>query len=260
MTRTSVVTGAASGIGKATKQLLEQRGERVISADIRGADVVADLSEPAGRAALVEEVRRLSGGSIDAVYGVAGLATATVATVAVNFFGTVATLEGLRPLLLGSPAPRAVLVSSMAALMPSDEELVALLTAGDEQAALARAEILAKEPATTGQLIYASTKLALSRWVRRHASTPQWAGEGIPLNAVAPGVISTPMTADLIATDEGREGLLKVVPMPLNGIAEPVVVAQALAWLGSVENTHLCGQIVYVDGGSDVVLRGDSVW
>ncbi|MDQ4489947.1 SDR family oxidoreductase [Sinomonas sp. ASV486] len=260
MTRTSVVTGAASGIGKATKQLLEQRGERVIGADIRDAEVVADLSEPAGRAALVEEVRRLSGGSIDAVYAVAGLATATVATVAVNFFGTVATLEGLRPLLLGSPAPRAVLVSSMAALMPSDEELVALLTAGDEQTALARAEILAKEPATTGRLIYASTKLALSRWVRRQASTSQWAGEGIPLNAVAPGVISTPMTADLIATDEGRVGLLKAVPMPLNGIAEPVVVAQALAWLGSVENTHLCGQIVYVDGGSDVVLRGDSVW
>ncbi|MEA5456826.1 SDR family oxidoreductase [Sinomonas sp. JGH33] len=260
MARTSVVTGSASGIGKATRELLELRGERVIGVDVHDAEVVADLSDAAGRTALVEGVRRLSGGRIDAVYAVAGLAAPTPATVAVNFFGTLATLEGLRSLLSGSRAPRAVLVSSMAALLPSDEDLVALLGICDEPAALARAEILAKEPETTGALIYASTKLALSRWVRRQAATPQWAGAGIPLNAVAPGIIATPMTAELIATEQGREALLKMVPMPLNGIAESAVVAKLLAWLGGEENTHVCGQIVYVDGGSDVVLRGDSVW
>ena len=260
MPRTSVLTGAASGIGKATKDLLEQRGERVIGVDIHDAEVVLDLSTAAGRAALVQEAGRISGGSIDAVYAVAGLAVPAPATVAVNFFGTVATLEGLRPLLAGSEAPRAVLVSSMAALLPSDGELVALLAAEDETAAMARAEVLAQEPTTTGRLIYASTKLALSRWVRRQAASAAWAGQGIPLNAVAPGIIATPMTAELIATPEGRENLLELVPMPLNGIAEPIVVARLLAWLNSEENTHLCGQVVYVDGGSDVVLRGDSVW
>lgn len=260
MPRTSVLTGAASGIGKATKDLLEQRGERVIGVDIHDAEVVVDLSTAAGRAALVQEAGRISGGSIDAVYAVAGLAVPAPATVAVNFFGTVATLEGLRPLLAGSEAPRAVLVSSMAALLPSDGELVALLTEGDEPAAMARAEVLASDPATTGRLIYASTKLALSRWVRREAATAAWAGSDIPLNAAAPGIIATPMTADLIATAEGREQLLHVVPMPLNGIAEPIVVARLLAWLNSEENAHLCGQVIYVDGGSDAVLRGDSVW
>ncbi|KHL04956.1 SDR family oxidoreductase [Sinomonas humi] len=260
MSRTSVVTGAASGIGKATKELLEQRGERVIGVDLHDADVEADLSTAHGRLALVDSVRKLSGGSIDAVFAVAGLAAPTSATVAVNFFGTVATLDGLRPLLLGSPSPRAVLVSSMAALMPSDEELVGLLSAADEAGALARAEVLAKEPATTGALIYASTKLGLSRWVRREAATQRWAGSGIPLNAVAPGIIATPMTADFISTEQGREALLQSVPMPLNGIADPIVVARLLAWLGGEENTHVCGQIIYVDGGSDVVLRGDAVW
>jgi NAD(P)-dependent dehydrogenase (short-subunit alcohol dehydrogenase family) len=260
MPRTSVVTGAASGIGQATKELLEERGERVIGVDIHGAEVVADLSTAAGRVALVDGVRRVGGGQIDAVFAVAGLATPTPATVSVNYFGSVATLEGLRPLLVGSPAPRAVVVSSMAALLPSDAELVGLLAAGDEPAALVRAQVLAKDPQTTGGLIYGSTKLALSRWVRRHAATPEWAGAGIPLNAVAPGVIATPMTAQLIATAEAREALLKMVPMPLNGIAEPLAVARLLAWLGSEENTHLCGQVVYVDGGSDVVLRGDTVW
>ncbi|MDQ0733041.1 SDR family oxidoreductase [Arthrobacter sp. B1I2] len=260
MPRTSVITGAASGIGKATKELLEQRGERVIGVDIHDSEVVADLSTTEGRSALADAVRKVSGGRIDAIYANAGLAVPAPATVAVNFFGAVATVEGLRPLLAGSEAPRAVVVSSMAALLASDEDLVALLAAGDEQAAMARAEVLAKEPTTTGQLIYASTKLALSRWVRRHAATAEWAGAGIPLNAVAPGVIVTPMTADFIGTEEARKALLNVVPMPLNGIAEPIVVARQLAWLNSAENTHLCGQIVYVDGGSDAVLRGDSVW
>ncbi|MCD5341412.1 SDR family oxidoreductase [Arthrobacter sp. AK04] len=260
MPRTSVLTGAASGIGKATKDLLEQRGERVIGADIHDAEVVVDLSTAAGRAALVQEAGRISGGSIDAVYAVAGLAVPAPATVAVNYFGTIATIEGLRPLLAGSTAPRAVLVSSMAALMASDDELVALLAAEDETAAMARAEVLAQEPTTTGRLIYASTKLALSRWVRRQAASSAWAGAGIPLNAVAPGIIATPMTAELIATPARREALLGLVPMPLNGIAEPIVVARLLAWLNSEENTHLCGQVIYVDGGSDVVLRGDSVW
>jgi NAD(P)-dependent dehydrogenase (short-subunit alcohol dehydrogenase family) len=255
-----VVTGSASGIGRATRDLLAQRGETVIGVDIHDADVVADLSGPEGRAALAEGVRRLSGGRIDAVYAVAGLAVPAPATVAVNYFGTLATLGGLRPLLAGSPSPRAVLVSSMAALLPSDAELVSLLTAEDEPAALARAEVLAKAPETTGGLIYSSTKLALSRWVRRQAASPEWAGAGIPLNAVAPGIIATPMTAAMISTDEQRQALLERVPMPLNGIAEPVVVARALAWLGGEENTHLCGQIVYVDGGSDAVIRGDAVW
>lgn len=260
MARVSVVTGAASGIGRATQQLLESRGERVIGVDLRDADVVADLSTPDGRDSLVTQVAERSGGAIDAVYAIAGLALSAPPTVAVNYFGMVASLQGLRPLLLSSPAPRAVGVSSMASLHPVDDELVADLVAGDEAAALARAGVLAKEPETTGALIYSSTKKAFAQWIRRTAATAEWAGASIPLNAVAPGIIATPMTADLIQTEEARQGILQLVPMPLNGIAEPIVVARLLAWLGSEENTHLCGQVVFVDGGSDVVIRGDATW
>ena len=80
------------------------------------------------------------------------------------------------------------------------------------------------------------------------------------MNAVAPGVILTPMVAPLLETAEGRAMIEQAVPMPLNGFAEPIVVARLLAWLAGPENTHLCGQVVFVDGGSDVVIRGDSVW
>lgn len=139
MSRTYVVTGAASGIGKATRELLLERGERVIGVDIRDADVIVDLSTSAGRTALIEKVSELSGRSIDAVLAIAGLATPTAKTAAVNFFGTVATLEGLRPLLLKSSAPRAVAVSSMASLFPPDDALLAALLVGNEKDALAPA-------------------------------------------------------------------------------------------------------------------------
>jgi NAD(P)-dependent dehydrogenase (short-subunit alcohol dehydrogenase family) len=260
MARTHLITGAASGIGLATKQLLESRGDRVIGADLHDTDIVADLGTADGRAHLVAEATRLADGRLDAIHAVAGLAHPVAATVAINYFGTLATLDGLRPLLAGSSAPRAVAVASMASILPSDDTLVGLLTDGDETEALAYAEVLAKEPATTGQLIYSSTKKALAQWVRRQAPAEAWAGAGIPLNAVAPGIIDTPMVADFVATQEARTAILQMVPMPLNGIADPLVVARLLAWLTSEENTHLCGQVVFVDGGSDAVIRGDSTW
>ena len=259
MARTIVVTGAASGIGKTTAQLLRDRGDTIIDVDLRDSDVNVDLTTTDGRTELVAKVRELSGGSIDGILAIAGLAHPIPATVAVNYFGMVATLDGLRPLLAGSDAPRAAGVASMASLNPVDDELVAAMTAGDEAAALARAEVLAADDAT-GYLIYGSTKKAFAQWIRRAAPTDDWAAAGIPLNAIAPGVIITPMTAPLLETEEGREQIRAGVPMPLNGFAEAIVPARLLAWLVSEDNTHLCGQVVFIDGGSDAVIRGDSTW
>ncbi|WP_341358416.1 SDR family oxidoreductase [Georgenia sp. M64] len=255
---TYVITGAASGIGRTTSEILTSRGHRVVGVDLAGVDVDADLSTPDGRERMVEEVRGITGGRIDAVIACAGLSTPTTTTVRVNFYGAVATLQGLRPLLAGSPAPRAAAVASMASLFPPDEELLTLLLEGTEDEAVARAEVLAADE-RAGQ-IYGTSKRALALWVRAHAATPEWAGAGIPLNAVAPGIIRTPMTTDLLTTEESTKALLQQVPMPLNGVAEPETVGYLLAWLTGEENTHLCGQVVFVDGGSDAVIRGASTW
>jgi NAD(P)-dependent dehydrogenase (short-subunit alcohol dehydrogenase family) len=259
VTRTSVVTGAASGIGAATRTLLEARGERVLGVDLHSADITVDLTTETGRIEMVHRIADLSGGRIDCVYAVAGMATPTPATAALNYFGALATLVGLRPLLTESDAPRAVVVSSFAATHRVDLALLEAMLAGDEVGACARAAVLARDP-VLGNLIYPSSKNALSRWVRRVAPTADWAGAGIPVNAVAPGTTATAMTAPFLQTDEGKSALLEITPMPLNGIASPDVVAHAMAWLGSAENTHLCGQIIFVDGGSDAVVRGESAW
>lgn len=255
--RTYVVTGSASGIGLATATLLRAQGDVVIGVDRHHAEVIADLSTEQGREAMVRGVMARSGGRVDAVVANAGLASPTAATVAVNYYGALATLEGLHPLLLRSPTPRAVATASMASLMPVDEQLEQTLLEGGEADAMELADKLAQ---AGGETIYATSKRALARWIRRHAATEQWAGAGIPLNAIAPGIIRTPMTADLVATPEATAGLLQLVPMPLHGIARPEACASLIAWLTSTDNTHLCGQVVFIDGGSDVLIRGDSTW
>lgn len=260
MRRTYVVTGAASGIGQATAALLRKRGARVIGVDVRSVDVVADLSTHQGRQDAIDGILCEAGRRLDAVIANAGLASPSPATVAVNYFGAVELLIGLRPALAAARDPRAVVVSSMATLMPVSAELVDACLAGDEAVALkVAAELEAAGPQAASK-IYPSSKRALSRWVRREAASPRWAGCGIPLNAVAPGIVETPMVAGLMSDAATREATDAMVPMPLGGHLQVGPVASLLAWLASEENTHLCGQTVYIDGGSDVVLRGDDVW
>jgi NAD(P)-dependent dehydrogenase (short-subunit alcohol dehydrogenase family) len=136
MDRTYVVTGAASGIGAATARHLREQGHRVIACDLHDADVIADLATNQGRAQLVEGVTRLSAGKIDAIVANAGGGPAET-MLAVNFFGTVATLEGLCSLMQNSPAPRAVMVSSIASLSPTDPRILEACLAMDEPAAIA---------------------------------------------------------------------------------------------------------------------------
>jgi len=261
MTRKYVVTGAASGIGKALTEQLRAEGSTVYGVDLRGAEVNVDLTSAEGRMALVSEVTDLSGGTIDAVVAVAGLAAPIPATAGVNYFGTIATLEGLRPLLAGSDAPRAALVASLAALEPTDAPLLAALLSGDETKSLELATAIADAPTDTpSNAIYNTSKNAIALWVRENAPTAKWAGAGIPLNAIAPGVIATPMTAAILETEEGRAAMAAGAPMPLNGPAAPASApAAVLAWLTSEQNTHVTGQIIFVDGGAEVIRRPAAV-
>jgi NAD(P)-dependent dehydrogenase (short-subunit alcohol dehydrogenase family) len=258
--RTYVITGAASGIGKTTKEMLEKAGNKVIGVDLANTDISADLSTSAGRKAAAASAIEHAGGTVDAVIACAGLAHSIAKTISVNYFGVTEFLTAMQPALAKSKSPRVAVTSSMASLMPSDAELLAALTKDDEAEALKRAQALVEQGGGLEQLIYGTSKLGVSRWIRRESIKPDWAGAGIPLNAVGPGIVETPMVADMIATEESRKQMLQIVPMPLHGFMKPEAVANLLIWLTSEVNTHVTGQTIYIDGGSDAAIRGENIW
>ena len=260
MARIHVVTGASSGIGLATTKLLKSRGNKVIGIDLNGSDIDADLSKHSERIQAAIQATELAGGHIDAVIANAGSARPAANTVSINFFGATEFITAMRPALLRSKSPRVVATSSMASMMAVDELLLSAMLAGNEPASLARADELIRIGGGQEQLIYPSTKRALSRWIRRECIKPDWAGVGIPINAVGPGIVRTPMVAEMISTEAGRENLAKAVPMPLHGYLEPESVAELLIWLTSEVNSHTTGQTIYIDGGADATLRGDEIW
>jgi NAD(P)-dependent dehydrogenase (short-subunit alcohol dehydrogenase family) len=253
--RTYVVTGAASGIGAATAHYLRERGGRVIACDLHDADVVADLTTIEGRAELVAVVTRLSDSRIDAIVANAGGGPPET-MLSLNYFGAVATLEGLRPLLKASPAPRAVMVSSVASISPADPRIVEACLKMDEPAAIvAGRDAIA---AGKGPLdLYGNAKYALNCWCRRVASTPDWAGAGIPLNAIAPGFIDTPAAAYILSDPERSAQAGRMVPLRDAYPGRPEQMAAILAWCVSPENSLMTGQVLFVDGGAECSLRAE---
>ena len=259
MSRTYVVTGAASGIGLATKALLEERGERVIGVDLAGSEISADLSTAEGRAALPLLVERAAGvDTVDGVLAVAGVSSFSGLTVKVNHFGAIATLELLRPLLAASPNPRAALVASFATVGEIDASLLDALRDGNEDLAVQIADRLGESEKK--HVIYATTKRSVAEWLRTAAISDEWAAAGIPLNAVGPGVTVTAMTAPYLATPEGRAALVDGIPARLGGFIEPITIARLLAWLTSDENTYVTGQVIFIDGGAEAVVRGADIF
>jgi NAD(P)-dependent dehydrogenase (short-subunit alcohol dehydrogenase family) len=248
--RTVCITGSASGLGAATSARLEADGQRVIGVDLREAEVETDLSTPEGRAVMVAEVTEASGGVLDGLVAAAGIMGETPLVVAVNYFGAVATLEGLRPLLARGTDASAVAISSNSTTTTPGlpNALVDVIRAGDEDAALAAT---GRAP---GVYAYPASKLALARFVRHNAVTAEWIGAGIRLNAIAPGVIETPMTKNDL---EFIFSIPEVFPIPIGRAGRPEEIASLLTFLLSPEAGFFCGSVVFSDGGSDAAVRPD---
>lgn len=253
MQRTFLLTGSASGIGLATAERLRAAGERVIGVDLRDADIAVDLGTAAGRAALVAEAERLAPDGLDGVLAGAGISSPDRSreTIAINYFGAVATLTGLRPLMALKARARAVAICSTAALLPHDAAVIEACLAGDEAAAL---DGIAAQPRTA----YMTAKRALSLWLRRTAVTPAWGGSNILLNGIAPGVVETPMTMPLFDDPEMIRLLALSNPMAVTGYAKPAEMAELIDFLLRFEGHYLVGQIVFNDGGTDAIMRPET--
>lgn len=252
--RVGIVTGAAGGIGAATARLLAARGAAVVVADVkpeveataaairavggRAEAVVGDLATEVGAAALV--ARALSAfGRLDILHanaGVSGPLAPTLDTSAADF------AEILRINLIG---PWLLARAAIPHLGPG--------------AAIVATASVAGLRAGAGGIPYSASKAGVVSLVQTLAQA--LAGRGIRVNAVAPGLIETPMTHPLYAEAraKGRGGAIgQLNPLRRGGEADEV--AQAVAWLASDAASYVNGQVLVVDGGLSSSLPFTPRW
>lgn len=247
--RVACVTGSASGIGAAVKASFESSGCRVIGVDLHDADVVADLATPEGRRAAIDGVMQASGGVVDALVPCAGVggSSSGEATVRLNYFGTMAIVDGLRGALAAGTDSTLVMISSNSTTMTPGLSVVDadVYLAGDEEAAVAHF-------GRAGWMAYPAGKLAIAYWVR--SAAPQWITDGIRVNAVAPGVTDTNMTRPLLDV-KGVSEALAAIPIPIGRWGTADEIASVVHFLSSPASRIIVGQVVFADGGTDAVVQ-----
>ncbi len=257
---TYAITGSASGMGRAAAEKLRALGHNVIGVDRSDAEVVADLSTPEGRRSAADGVLAVTGGRLDGAVLAAGVGPTPGADrprmiFEVNYLGVVDLLNAWRPALAAADRPKVVVIASNSTtttpLVP--QRTVRALLAGDTAKAVRSVRIFGSAASSIG---YAASKIALSRWVRRHAVTAQWAGAGIRLNALAPGAVLTPLLEAQLATPREAKAI-RAFPVPIGGFGDPGHLADWMLFMLSDAADFLCGSVIFVDGGSDAHFRAD---
>lgn len=257
---TYAITGSASGMGRETVQRLRGDGHTVIGVDVKDADVVADLSTPHGRREAADAVLAAAGGRLDGAVLAAGLGPSPgrdrVRQIAqVNYLGVVEPLAAWRPALAAAERAKVVVVASNSTTTVPAVPGRAVRALLDHDADKAVRAVRFYGPGAP-TMMYAASKIAVSRWVRRHAVLPEWAGAGVRLNALAPGAIMTPLLQEQLSTPRQAKAV-RSFPVPLGGFGEARHMADWMCFMLSESAEFLCGSVVFVDGGSDAYFRAD---
>ena len=245
-------------MGAATRRRLEDGGHRVIGIDRRDADVIADLGATEGRTEAVAAVVNATGGVLKGFVSAAGLGPPVAGELIarVNYFGSQALLDGLRPALAASDGAQVVQFgSNSSTTTPNlpDDLLDAYL---DGREADVVAIIKTVDPVFAPAVAYGGAKLAITRWCRRAAVTPEWVGEDIRLNVIAPGPVDTPLLR-AGQSDEVYGPLMEAFPVPVTETPDADALAVWVEFLLSPVARFACGSVIYVDGGTDALMRSD---
>jgi NAD(P)-dependent dehydrogenase (short-subunit alcohol dehydrogenase family) len=225
-----------------------------VGVDRIDADIVADLASPEGRATAVAGVAAACDGELAGLITCAGLAglpdRPASLLVSINYFGTVEVVSGLRKQLAAGGGSVVAISSNSTTCQPGFSlDLVEACLAGDEAAAGALADTADSVSA------YPATKTAIARWIRRNATAAEWIGAGIRLNALAPGLVETPLAAEQ-RNDPTIGPLVAMFPLPVGRGGTPPEIADAASFL--LNNQFCVGTVLLIDGGTEALLRPDA--
>ena len=238
--RVGVVTGAASGMGRACADLLRDVVDDVVAVDVDECDVTS----AAAVGALAERVAAM--GPLRALIHAAGISPTmgdARKVLEVDLIGTQRVLAGFEPLVVDGTA--AVCFASSAAYQ------VAPYVTDEQEKALTdplAADFLDRAVQLCGNdsgLAYALAKVGVIRAASRAAV--QWAPRGGRVNSVSPGLIDTPMGQRELAAQPVMRQMLDATPLGRMGSANEV--ARVAAFLVSDAASFVSGIDVLVDGG-----------
>ena len=242
--KVAVVTGAASGIGRATARALAEQGAQVIVADIdrdkgeagaaalreRGlkADFVAvDMTDPASIDAFAQEVQARFG-AVDVLVNGAGWGKTQpfwegtpefwAKLVALNFVGPMQLTKALLPRMMERGGGKIVNVASDAGRVGS-----------------------------LGETVYSGAKGGLIAFTKSLAR--ETARYKVNVNCVCPGPTDTPLMA--VVPEKVQEALTKAIPM--RRLGKPEEVADAIVFFAGSHSDYVTGQVLSVSGGLTMV-------
>jgi NAD(P)-dependent dehydrogenase (short-subunit alcohol dehydrogenase family) len=238
--RRAVVTGAASGIGRAVAEQLSRAGLDVIGIDRDPIDAPAarqvDLGDRDALGALCESLAAEQP-CIDVLVNVAGVFQPSSAatfdpdvfwrTLEVNLYAPTALAAALGRGMCARGWGRVVTVTSVHALVSAPDSLA-----------------------------YGASKTGLTGVTR--ALAIEWAPHGVLVNAVAPGFVDTAMSVvdgeNELESSWFKDLYVEGGRLPLGRAAQPREIAAAIGWLVSPENTYVTGATIVADGGLTVTL------
>jgi NAD(P)-dependent dehydrogenase (short-subunit alcohol dehydrogenase family) len=239
-----LITGASGGIGRTLAAQLQTQGRRVVAvgrdmdrlADVPASlRVAADTTTPEGAEAAVAAAREHFGEAP------AALAHCVGSTLIAPLHRTKP--ESYRELLRVNLDSAVFMLQAW--LLGRTGQAGQTSPGG---AAVFASSVVARIGVANHEAI-AAAKGGVEALVRSAAAT--YAGQGLRINAVAPGMTDTPMTAQMLKLPAMREGAGK--QYPLGGVQEATQVADVMAWLLSESAARITGQVIAVDGGFTTV-------
>jgi NAD(P)-dependent dehydrogenase (short-subunit alcohol dehydrogenase family) len=228
--KVAIVTGAASGIGKAAVELFRSEGAAVVGADATdGADVVFDAGSEKAVRKLVEDVVADHGG-LDLFFANAGISGGFASIseqtaedwaeiLRVNLVGPFLAIKYAGPVIAERGGGSIICTASVAGLRSG-----------------------------AGGAAYSASKAGVINLVQTAAQ--QLSGSGVRVNAICPGLIETGMTKPIydMARDRGQAHRIGELN-PVGRGGEPEEIAQAALFLASDESSYVNGAALVVDGG-----------